>query len=81
MWDLTWKLYNDSDFVQDIKNNYVYTCPISSKMDLPYAMKYIAENEPMEDDISYPEISLSASDSKTEARKLENTIEECLKSA
>lgn len=49
--DPLWKSYEDSDNVQEIKANYVYTCQISGNMDLSYPMKYIAENAPAEDDM------------------------------
>ncbi len=40
----------ENDYVLDVMDNHVYTCQISGKMNLPFPMKYISENAPVEDD-------------------------------
>lgn len=46
-----WSLDEDSEYVLDMKDHYVYTCQISGRTDLPYPMKFIAENAPTERDM------------------------------
>lgn len=117
-------MHAHNDYVLDIMDNYVYTCQISGKMNLPFPMKYISENAPVENDkyicipfsetrrgasgasedrlsygvyprlytyvdnrldvyitIIYPEISLSGTYNDAEKQKMEDGINDLIKSA